>query len=277
VPTLIQALDNTVSVRGLTRNKFQVTSAESLGAPSLDADPADPTWTAEIGTGTEDSTMALGQRELTPQPLAKRIKVSRTLLRKVPGVESLVNARFNHKFSVTEENAYLNGSGANEPLGVFTASAEGITTSQDVTAAGAADPTNDLHGDDFIDVKFDMAPQYWPGCTWLLHRTILKEMRKLKDGNSNYIWGRGLAGGEDATIVDFPYVLSEYAPAVSTTGLYVAILGNWDNYWIADALNMEMQRLDELYAVTNQIGFIARKETDGLPVLAEAFRRLVMA
>jgi hypothetical protein len=40
---------------------------------------------------------------------------------------------------------------------------------------------------------------------------------------------------------------------------------------------MEMQRLVELYAATNQIGFIGRKETDGMPVLAEAFVRVTLA
>ncbi len=38
---------------------------------------------------------------------------------------------------------------------------------------------------------------------------------------------------------------------------------------------MTIQRLAELYAATNQVGFIARKETDGMPVLEEAFARLI--
>jgi HK97 family phage major capsid protein len=45
-------------------------------------------------------------------------------------------------------------------------------------------------------------------------------------------------------------------------------------YWIVDALDMEVQRLVELYAETNQVGFIGRLETDAMPVLEEAFVRL---
>ena len=40
---------------------------------------------------------------------------------------------------------------------------------------------------------------------------------------------------------------------------------------------MELQRLAELYAETNQIGFIGRQEVDGMPVLEEAFARLKTA
>lgn len=39
---------------------------------------------------------------------------------------------------------------------------------------------------------------------------------------------------------------------------------------------MELQRLDELYAATNQVGFIGRRELDAMPVLGEAFARLTL-
>ena len=71
--------------------------------------------------------------------------------------------------------------------------------------------------------------------------------------------------------------MSEYVPNTFTTGLYTGVLADWRFYWIADALDMTVQRLVELYARSNQIGFIGRKETDGMPVLAEAFARVKMA
>ncbi len=70
---------------------------------------------------------------------------------------------------------------------------------------------------------------------------------------------------------------SEYAPNTFTTGLYVGLLGDLSYYWIADALSMTVQRLEELYAATNQVGFIGRLETDGMPVLEEAFVRVKLA
>src|SRR6266545_368120 len=75
VTELIKAVDDQVAIRGLART-FQVPQAASMGAPSLDADPADADWTTELQTGSEDAAMKFGKRELRPHPLAKRIKVS---------------------------------------------------------------------------------------------------------------------------------------------------------------------------------------------------------
>jgi hypothetical protein len=40
---------------------------------------------------------------------------------------------------------------------------------------------------------------------------------------------------------------------------------------------MEMQRLEELFAATNQVGLVGRMESDGMPVLSEAFVRVKLA
>ena len=55
------------------------------------------------------------------------------------------------------------------------------------------------------------------------------------------------------------------------------MIADFSYYWIADALDMRIQRLVELYAATNQVGFIGRLETDAQPVLAEAFSRVKLA
>ena len=57
-------------------------------------------------------------------------------------------------------------------------------------------------------------------------------------------------------LMGFPIYLSEWSPNVCTTQKYVAILGDFSFYFIADAMNVQIQRLTELYAETNQTGFI---------------------
>ena len=185
VNTLIMGVDNDVFIRQFA-TKNTVINATSLGMPSLDNDPADPAWTAEIATGTEDSTMSFGKRELNPHPLAKLIKLSNKLLRATSsGAEALVNDRLRYKFSVVEENAYLNGTGVNQPLGVMVASNDGITTSQDVSTGNTAStPTFD----GLIECKYSLKAQYWNRIRWIFHRDCLKLIRKLKDGEGQYIW-----------------------------------------------------------------------------------------
>ena len=57
----------------------------------------------------------------------------------------------------------------------------------------------------------------------------------------------------------------------------LAILGDFSNYWIVDSMAFSLQRLVELYAETNQVGLIGRLESDGQPVLEEAFVRVTLA
>lgn len=270
---LITAMDNEVFIRGLA-TVYPVTKAESLGAPSMDNDVSDPSWTAEIATGSEDSTMSFGKRELTPHPLAKLIKVSEKLLRvSAMDVESLVTARLAYKFGVTAENAYLNGSGSNQPMGVFTAASAGfgISTARDVSTGNTATA---FTTDGLMEALYSLKGQYHPRATWIFHRTAIKMLRKLKDGEGQYIWNPDIKGGQPDMILGRPYKMSEYCPYTFTTGLYVGIIGDFSNYWIADALSMRIQRLNELYAATNQVGFIGRLESDGMPVLEEAFARV---
>jgi HK97 family phage major capsid protein len=170
------------------------------------------------------------------------------------------------------ENAYLNGDGNQKPLGIFTASNDGVPVAQDVSTDNTGTA---ITADGLIEAKHAMKPGYWPGARWCFHRTAIKQIRKIKDGDGQYIWSPGLAGnGMANTILDLPYDVSEYVPSTFTTGLYVGALCNWQFYWIVDTLDMTVQFLDQLYAETNQNGYIARMEGDGKPVLAEAFVRV---
>lgn len=276
VAGLIKALDNMVFMRQLA-TVLPPTNAKSLGVVTLENDPSDADWTAEIPASalTADSTMSFGRRDFSPTLLAKLVKMSMKLLRSADmNIEQLITDRLAYKFGVVEENKFLNGTGASQPLGIFTASADGVPTSRDVTATN----TTSFVGDDLIETMYATKAQYRSSGVWITSRAGVKMARKLKDGNGQYLWQPGLQGGEPATILGRPVYESEYAPSTFTTGLYVAIFCDLKaGYWIADGLSLSFQMLNELYAATNQVGIIARKETDGAPVLAEAFSRLKLA
>lgn len=273
VDRLIQAVDNLVYIRQWA-SVFPVMGAQSLGAPSLDADPADPTWTSELLIGTEDSSMNFGRRELTPHPLAKYIKLSRKLIRLAPGAETLAIQRLAYKFAVVFEDNCLTGTGANQPLGVFTASVHGINTDRDVSTGNTA---TSIMFDGLIEAKYTLKQNYWANARWLFHRDGMKQIAKLKDGDGQYIWRESVRVGEPDRVLGLPVFMSEYAPNTFTASQYVGILGDFSHYWVADSLQMEMQRLEELFAATNQVGLVGRMESDGMPVLSEAFVRVKLA
>ena len=105
----------------------------------------------------------------------------------------------------------------------------------------------------------------------------MQRIRKLKDQQNRYLWEPSTQAGEPNRLLDRPIMMSEYVPNTFTSNAYVGLLGDFSYYWIADSVNMELRRLDELYAEANQVGYIGRMEFDGMPALEEAFARLQLS
>lgn len=272
VAQMIKFLDDEVFIRQLA-TVLPPTTAKSVGAVSYDTDPGDADWTAEAPASdiAEDDAMKFGGRELVPHGLSKLIKASLKLVRSSSiNIDSFVAERLAYKFAVPEEKAFLEGTGVNQPLGVFVAHASGITTSQDVRSSS----TTDFTADDLINCLFDLKDGYVNKATWVASREFRRRVRKLKDGEGRYLLTENANGGLITTLLDRPLRVSEFAPSTFTASKYVAVVGDFSNYWIQDALGMEIQTLLELFRLKQQIGWIGSKETDGMPVLAEAFRRL---
>lgn len=275
VMKIIENLDNMVFVRQYA-NVIPLPSAASLGAPARDTDMGDVTWTSELATGSLDTSLNFEKRSLTPHPLARGIKVSKRLLRvAMIDIAAYVASRFAYKIGTVQENAFLNGSGQNQPLGVFTNSAMGINTDRSVSLGNTATA---ITADGLINCKYSLKKQYrqLPSMRWCFHRDAIRNIRKLKDGDGNYVWKQGLTDRPD-TILEIPFEESEYAPNTFTTGLSVGILGDWSQYWIADSLSMEIQVLSELYSLSNENAYLCRLECDGMPVISESWARVTLA
>ncbi len=267
---LIQNVDDILHIRSKA-TVIPLTTSDSLGVPTLDTDLDDAEWTPEIGTAPEDTALQVGKRELEPFQLAKLVKVSRKLIRNsaLP-IDGIIRQRLAYKFALTEEKAYLTGTGAMEPLGVFTASDNGIPTSRDVNTDMASD---DWTADGIRSIRGALKQVYRRNASWMLHRDGITRISKLKTGDSQYIWQPGLQAGDPDRLLGHPILESENVPNTYSNNLYVGLFGDLSWYWIAISLNLEVQILQELYAVTNQVGYIGRQEVDGMPVLAEAFVR----
>lgn len=271
---IVKAVDNSVFVRQYA-TILPVTTTDSLGAPVITTDLADAAWTTEIGGVSEDTTMAFGRRSLQPAVLTKLIKVSDKLLKTsaIP-IEQLVADRFAYKFAVAQEKAFLTGDGSNQPLGIFHASNDGVPTTQDVATSNT---TTAVTADGLINAKFKMKAQYRADARWIFHRDGMKAISLLKDGDGQYLWKPGVELGSPDRLLGIPVDESEYVPNTFTTGLYVGALCNWKNYWIAELQGFDLQRLSELYAGNNQVGFLGRLYADGAPVVSEAFVRVTLA
>lgn len=274
VNKLIKFVDDLVQIRQVA-TVYQLRDGAAFMAPSFDTDMNDADWTSELATGSEDTAMRTGSRMMTPHPFAKRTKISEDLLlmSAIPA-EQFVRERLGYKFAVTEEKAFLTGDGASKPLGLMTASSLGIDSGRDIATDNTATA---MTFDGLQNALFALKAQYQAKARWMFHRDAVKQLNKIKDGNGQYVWSESVRAGAPDMLMGKPMIVSEYMPNTFTTGLYVGIIGDFSFYWIVDGLSMSVKRLNELYAETNEVGFIGRKKVDGMPVLAEAFARVKLA
>ena len=107
----------------------------------------------------------------------------------------------------------------------------------------------------------------------MMNETTVKAIRKLKDANGNYLWAPGLKDGETDTLLGKKLLTSVYIPELATGNRTIAF-GDFSNYWIGDRQGISFKRLNELYAVTGLVGFLATQRVDGRLVMREAVKLL---
>jgi len=251
--------------------KIPVSGAGSLGLPYEKTDASEADWTAEIPDNaiSEDSAWKFGKRSLSPTDLTKLIKVSRKLLAtSAVSIDTLAREKIAEKLSASFENAIVNGTGSGQPLGLFTASDDGIPTSRDVSV------DSEITADGLIEAYMSIRPVYRKNAVWIMNTAILKDVMKLKGLDGQYIWQESLRIGEPSTILGLPVIESEYAPTAKTSGSYVAVLGDLNHYQFAYWKGLDVTVANEVFAGKNQVGFYGHTLADGCPTLPQAFARV---
>lgn len=211
---------------------------------------------------------AFGQASLSAYKLGTAIKVSEELLNdSVFDLPSYIAREFARRIGAKEEEAFFVGDGVGKPTGIFNATGgaeEGATT------AGA-----NISFDDVMELFYSLRSPYRKKAVWVLNDSTVKALRKLKDNNGNYIWQPSVAAGVPDTILNRPYKTSVYVPEIEA-GAKCMAFGDFKYYWIADRTGRTFKRLNELFAMTGQVGFLASQRLDGKLILPEAIKTLAI-
>ena len=208
---------------------------------------------------------AFGQISLSAYKVGTAIKISEELLNdSVFDLPAYIAKEFARRIGTKEEEAFLIGDGKGKPTGIFNA-----TGGAEVGAtAGTA-----ITFDDVIELFYSLKSPYRKKAGWIMNEQTIKILRKLKDSTGNYIWQPSVTVGQPDTILNRPYVTSVYAPALAANQKPIAF-GDFSYYWIADRQGRSMKRLNELFAMNGQIGFLASQRVDGKLILPEAVKVL---
>ena len=223
-------------------------------------------WVDEEGTYGESDDV-FGQTSLGAYKLGTLIKISEELLNDSAfDMESYIAKEFAHRIGAKEEEAFFSGDGTGKPTGILAATggAEvGLTT------AGATAIT----ADEVIDLYFSLRVPYRKNAVWIMNDATVSAIRKLKDGQGQYLWEPSLVSGTPHKILGREVITSPYMPTIAA-GKKTIAFGDFSYYWIADRQGRIFKRLNELYATTGQVGFIGNQRVDGKLILPEAIKVL---
>ena len=211
---------------------------------------------------------SFGQIALSAYKVGTAIKISEELLNdSVFDLPSYIAKEFARRIGSKEEEAFLIGDGKGKPTGIFNATGG----AEDGTSTSTANITFD----DVMELFYSLRSPYRKKAVWVLNDSTVKALRKLKDNTGNYIWSPSVQAGVPDTILNRPYKTSSYVPEIKAGNKCMAF-GDFSYYWVADRQGRSFKRLNELFAMTGQVGFLASQRLDGKLILPEAIKTLTI-
>lgn len=214
-------------------------------------------WVDEIEDRPE-STLTYGQVVLAPHELATFVEISKQLLEDAAyDVEGELRDALAEDFGKKEGQAFVAGDGDGKPKGILAA---GTGIQEVVTGASATLGT--APADLMIDVFSKLPSAYAQNAAWLMNRTTLATVRKLKDAQGAYLWQPSIQAGQPATLLGRPVIEAVDMPNVGA-GAFPIVFGDFSGYRIVDRVGVSVL-VDPFTRATNGITrFHARKRVGG--------------
>jgi HK97 family phage major capsid protein len=155
------------------------------------------------------------------------------------------------KVSFFIENEFLKGTGNNACEGILT----GATNIIETSSASA------IKADDLISLQDSIPDMYQNGAVWIMNQATKSAVRKLKDGNGQYLLNPDLTAQWGYTLLGKPVYTSDNMPAIAD-GEKAIIYGDMTGLSAKFAQNFEIQILNEHYATQHAIGICGWLEID---------------
>ena len=213
----------------------------------------------EEGGALQFSDAQFSQILLDAHKLHVAIKVTEELLYDSAfNLENYIIDEFGKALSNAEEDAFLNGTGVGQPLGLFAATGGG-TVYKTVTK---------LTADDIMNLVYALKRPYRKNSAFIMNDQTIATIRTFKDNNGAYMWQPSYQAGEPDKLLGYPVYTSPFAPEDAIS------FGDYSYYNIGDRGTRSFKQLTELFAGNGMIGFVAKERVDGKLILPEAVQIL---
>lgn len=203
-------------------------------------------WVGETAARTETTTPGLSTLAFSLGEIYANPAVTQRMLDDAGfDLEMWLTGEVDGEFAIQENIAFLSGNGTNKPNGVLTyvtGAANAAThpfgaIATTVVAAAAA-----ITSDEVLALVYSMPSERDDNSKFFLNRSTLAALRKLKDGQGNYLWQPSYVAGEPQSLVGYPVVEVPGMPTLAT-GNVTVLFGNMEKtYLVIDRLGTRVLR-----------------------------------
>lgn len=235
VPTeLSRLLIETMEMHGPMYNgqittEIITNSGHEIDVPTLDDTGDSSTASKAESAGIPDDNsgdITLGQKKLNAYVFATPfVKWSMEMGQdSIHNVEQLLNRLLGRRLGKLANIQLTTGTGTNAPHGIVTAAGAGLT------AAGATS----IVADEILELEHSVDPAYrsMRSCGYMMNDKTLLAVRKLKDGQGNYLWQKGdVQKGTPQTLNGYQVIINQAMVDIAT-GVKPMLFGDFAEYYV---------------------------------------------
>lgn len=137
----------------------------------------------------------------------------------------------------------------------------GIVGSYDAEMEVESASATAVTADELIDLQELVPDKYQAGAIWLMNKAMRKAIRKLKDGQGNYLLQKDFTSKWGYTLLDKPVYVSDNVPALGA-GQVGIIYGDMSGLACKEVEVASVEVLREKYATQHAVGVVAWGEVD---------------
>jgi HK97 family phage major capsid protein len=237
-------------------------------------------WVGETASRSETNTSQLSEvvppiGEVYANPAATQTMLDDAMF----DAEAWLASEVAEEVARAENAAFISGTGTAQPKGFLN---ETVATTADGTRAFGqiqyratgvdGDWAASNEADALIDLVHDLRSGYRTGATWMMSNLTLASVRKLKDGDGNYLWRPGLADGQPATILGYNVAEAEDMPEIASDSLSIAFGNFRRGYLIVDRIGTRVLR--DPFTNKPYVHFYTTKRVGGKTINSECIKLL---
>lgn len=210
-------------------------------------------WEGE-GAEVGKSGIKLNEVTLKANELVGSAVLTNKLLRNWQVAGAYLEMKFRDALAATEDRAFLSADGVAKPTGILKSDGTLFVprvTANTVTYADIVEMYSKLHASG--------------KASWLVSRSLITQLMKIKDDEGHLIWATSAREGEPNTLLGLPVRFSQRSPNKGSAG--DLLLGSFNEYLIKDGMAPLVSASEHVRFDTNKTVIKIVSSVDGAPSL----------